>query len=349
MLIDWITIRHPIDNFGEYLAAKIRANLGNTVHVNASGEIVWEKATPDWEAIRSDSMGLFWTVTGDADGERYLTLGASPSSLLNEGINVFGNLSVEHAAKTVLEVAALALDCILPDWSRWQCRRLDVTANYDLGSPAQVKEALSLLLKTDAPRRRTNSDNRGGDSVYWNPRSDLQAGKAYHKGAHLRMQHKKGNILLDFERMTLADNLLRLELKLGSRWFRRLEDAGCDWKRLSPNNLMELHYDFFGKLIGSADLEVKDMDNLLPALEKVAPTKGRALAAHRTWALIRTLGFTQTKESMPSRTFRDHCAILKAAGFSDADLSAGEVIAFRRKALILSEPVTAWEQIRRAA
>ncbi len=91
------------------------------------------------------------------------------------------------------------------------------------------------------------------------------------------------------------------------------------------------------------------METLLNELEKHAPTKGQALAAHRTWSLIRTIGHTQTKESMPKSTFMRHCALLRAAGLSSADLCAGQVIPFRRKALVLAEPVTCGEQVRRAA
>lgn len=349
MLIDWITLRHPLGKFSEFLTEKIRSNMGKTVNVSASGEILWEKHTPDWDAIRSDSVGLFWTITGDGEGQLYLTLGASPSSLLNEGLNVFGNLSVELASRTLLEVAAKALGAILPDWTHWQCRRMDITANYDMGNAAQVKQALSLLLATDAPRRRTNSDRRGGDTVYWNPASDLQAGKAYHKGAHLRMQQRKGNINVAPELLDLADNLLRLELKLGSRWFRRLEESGGDWQKFTGQQLTEIHQKFFNALIGGSDVEVNDMSILLQELEKVAPTKGRALAAHRTFALLKVLGYTQTKHSMPDSTFRLHCFYLKAAGLSSADLCAGKVLELRKRSLVLAEPVRSWDEIRRAA
>lgn len=349
MLIDWITLRHPLGKFSEFLTEKIRANMGKTVNVSASGEILWEKHTPDWESIRSDSAGLFWTITGDGEGKLYLTLGASPSSLVNEGVNVFGNLSVEAAARTLLVVAAKALGCILPDWVHWQCRRMDITANYDMGSAAQVKQALRLLLATDAPRRRTNSDRRGGDTVYWNPASDLQAGKAYHKGAHLRMQQRKGNINVAPYLLDLADNLLRLELKLGSRWFRRLEEDGGDWQKFTGQRLAEIHQKFFNSLIGGGDVEVSDMGILLQELERVAPTKGRALAAHRTYALLKVLGYTQTRESMHSQTFANHCVLLRAAGLSSADLCAGKVLELRKRSLVLAEPVLSWDEIRRAA
>jgi II/X family phage/plasmid replication protein len=246
---------------------------------------------------------------------------------------------IEHAGK--------ALHSILPNWSNWQCRRLDITANYDMGSSAQVKQALRLLLGTDAPRRRTNSDSKGGDTVYWNPSSDLQAGKAYHKGAHLRMMNRRGHLLVDDETLDLADNLLRLELKLGSRWFRRYEDKD-DWHTLTTYELTEIHHKFFNALIGSG-VEVADMGTLLKELEKVCPTKGRALAAHRTWALIKTIGYTQTKNSMSSTTWYKHCEYLRLAGLSNADLSAGVVIPFRRQQLVLREPVLRWTEIRFAA
>ena len=350
MLIDWLTLRFPLsDMLGETLHARIRDALGRVVKVSADGQVVWEKMHIDFDAIRSDSLGLYWSITADGDAQRYLTIGASPASLLNQGVNVFGSLSVEEGAKVLVKTASLALESILPAWNQWQCRRLDITANYDMGSPAQVKQALRLLLATDAPRRRTNSDRKGGDTVYWNPSSALRSGKAYHKGAHLRMQQRKGNIAVDASLLDLADNLLRMELKLGSCWFRRFEAKGLDWKKLAPLRLTEIHHDFFDALIGGSDVEVNDMGTLLKELEKVCPTKGRALAAHRTFALMKVIGYTQTKESMPKATFYLHSGYLRAAGLSSADLCAGKVLELRKRSLVLAEPVTSWEQIRKAA
>jgi II/X family phage/plasmid replication protein len=224
MLIDWLTLRFPLSPFlGAELHQRVMASLGRMVKVGASGEVIWEKAHLDWDDLRSDSSGLFWSITSDADSTPYLTIGASPSSIVNHGVNVFGSIDMCEAATILIEHAGKALGAILPHYKLWQCRRCDVTANYDLGNSFQVKQALSLLLRTDAPRRRTNSDRKGGDSVYWNPSSDLQAGKAYHKGAHLRYQQRRGAIEIDEPTMLLADRLLRLELKLGARWFRRLK------------------------------------------------------------------------------------------------------------------------------
>ena len=350
MLIDWLTLRIPMtSSLGENLYWRILDCVGITINVDAYGVEKWRKHSLDLDALRSDETGLFWTITADGESTRYLSIGASPSSLENAGINVFGSTDIEHCAKVLVKHASLALNAILHHWSTWQCRRIDITANYDMGSPAQVKQALRLLLGTDAPRRRTNSDKRGGDSVYWNPSSDLKVGKAYHKGAHLRVQQRKGNIQCCDDLLSLADNLLRLELKLGSRWFRRFYEAGKTLKDLTISALEFNHREFFNKLIGDSNIEVNDMGTLLIELEKVCPTKGRALVAHRTFALMKTIGYTQTKFSMPESTFMRHCADLRAAGLSSADLCAGKVLEFRKRSLVLAEPVTSWEQIRRAA
>lgn len=350
MLIDWLTLRIPLTpSLGENLLKRIMDCVGITVNIDAYGVEKWRKHSLDIDALRSDEVGLFWTITADGESTRYLSIGASPSSLENAGVNVFGSADIEHCAQVLITHAAKALDAILPNWSKWQCRRMDITANYDMGSPAQVKQALRLLLGTDAPRRRTNSDKRGGDSVYWNPSSDLKAGKAYHKGAHLRMQNRKGNIVCGDDFLTLADNLLRLELKLGARWFRRLHDAGHNWQDLKYSALEFNHREFFSKLIGDSNIEVNDMGTLLTELLKVCPTEGRAKAAHTCFALLKVYGFTQTREQMGRSTFDRHCKFLRAAGLSSADLCAGRVLELRKRSLVLAEPVMSWDEIRRAA
>jgi II/X family phage/plasmid replication protein len=349
MLIDWMTLRISLDisSIGENLRERVLECMGMTVCIDSDGHEKWRKHSLDVEKLRSDSQGLYWSITADGQSNRYLTVGASPSSIENDGLNVFGSLDLEHCATVLIEHAGKALHAILPRWEQWQCRRLDVTANYDMGNSAQVKQALRLLLNTDAPRRKSNSDTKGGDTVYWNPTSDLQRGKAYHKGAHLRYQVKRGNLLVDDETLELADCLLRLELTLGARWFRRYEDRQ-DWHTLTEYELTEAHHNFFNALIGSG-VEVANMDNLLLELEKVAPSKGRAKGALHTWAVIKSVGYMQTKESMPKATWDAHLRYLRAAGISNADLCAGTVLPFRRQQLVLREPVTAWTQIRMAA
>jgi II/X family phage/plasmid replication protein len=350
MLIDWLTLRFPLDDsLGTVLNEKIQAAMGSIVKITPDGVIEWEKRTPDWDAIRSDSLGIYWNVTCDGEGIRYLTIGASPSSLLNAGVNVFGNLSLEDGSTVLINRAGAALGAVLPHWKLWQCRRMDITANFDMGNSAQVKQSLRLLLGTDSPRRRTNSDRKGGDSVYWNPSSTLRAGKAYHKGAHLRHQLKKGNIVIDEDLLILADRLLRLELMLGSMWFRRLEAKGVDWHTLTPEDLAAYHFNFFESLISGGEIEVTDMENILHNLEQHAPTMGRAQSAYNTYCRIRQHGYVATKATMQPKTFLNHQTLILKSGISLSQLCNTNVLQFKMKALDLGAPVLNWSELRRAA
>lgn len=349
MLIDWLTLRIPLTlALGAVLFQRIQDCLGLVVCVDCNGVEQWRKNQLDLDMLRSDEIGIFWSIVSDGK-QNYLSIGASPASLEYDGVNVFGSADMEHCAKVLIKAAGTALEAILPDWREWQCRRIDITANYDLGSSAQVKQALRLLLGTDAPRRRTNSDKKGGDSVYWNPSSDFKAAKAYHKGAHLRFMQSKCKVQVSEDVLQLADSLLRLELKLGSRWLRRLRDAGHEWQDLTLDNLIFNHQDFFKSLIGEGAIEVNDMGILLNELEKVCPSKGKALAVQATFAVIKTMGYSQTQSTMTRSRFYDHCHWLRAAGLSSADLCAGKVLELRKRSLVLSEPVQCWSDIRRAA
>ena len=55
---------------------------------------------------------------------------------------------------------------------------------------------------------------------------------------------------------------------------------------------------------------------------------------------------------MPERTYYLHRKYLKSAGFTDADLSKflpGNVVQFRPVRIVLAQPVTCWDDVRRAA
>lgn len=361
-MIDWLTMRHPINSaIGPAVHAKLLSHLGRVVLIGPDGSKQWEKPSLDVEALRSDTPGLFWTVQGDGDGRMLLVIGASPASL-EHGVNVFGSDDVRHCAQVLIRFASEALGSILPRADAWECRRIDVTHNYDLGTAPKVKQALRYLMATDSSRRKAGNDSRGGDSVYWSKTSDLRSGKAYHKGPQLDYLVRKNKTLATDEQISLANRLLRLELKLGSRWFRRLEAgqiAGmpCSWLDLTPSLLNAQHGDFFQAFIGR--IEVSDMTTLQARCEQAATTIKRTrdaycsprqgYMAYRTWTAIRQDGYDHVKGSMPVRTFSLHLRILRNAGMSDADLCAGNVIPFRRTVLELSRPVTSWAELRRAA
>lgn len=347
-LIDWLTLRCPIGHLGPQLVERIRDCL-NTIHcIDRDGQIVWSKQSLDVDALRSDTPGLVWMVQSDGKQE-YLAIGGSPASI-EHGINVFGGCDIQHAASVLVQQACRALNAILPRPDLWQCRRIDITGNFVLPDASTVKQALRQLCLADGGRRKATNDKRGGDSVYWNPTSDLAKGKAYHKGPHLAHLARKGLINISDDLIALADRLLRLEHTRGARWFRRLELSGRHWYSLSQSDLEGLFTEFFERVVGG--VEVKDMErhDLVARIAQCnGISEGRATAAFTTYRNIRADGFEVVKSYMPARTWYLHLKYLRAAGISDADLQQGNVVQFRPVRIVLAQPVTCWDDIRRAA
>lgn len=342
-MIDWLTLRVPLDaDFSEVVKQRLEQYMGVLTNTDRDGVVMWRKPTLDVDALRSDTPGLCWQIVGDGV-QYYLAIGASPASL-QYGINVFGTDDIKEAARILISTCQKALDCILPSLERWQCRRIDITFNYQLQSLQQVRQALREFRKGDGTRQKASVPK--GDTVVWGQGSDLISGKAYAKGPQLRylQKRRKDGFEVSETQLEQADSLLRLELSLRSRWFRRMTG---NWYDFTAEQLTKLHTDYFGKFIGK--IEVTDMGTLLQELEKVAPTKGRALAAHRTWALIKSIGYDTTREAMPKSTWQLHVAYLRAAGISQADLMTGNVIPFRRDIISLGQAVSSWEELRRAA
>jgi len=339
-----MTLRYPLARLPDAIRDRIRGALGSIIMFDPDGVSKWEKPILDFEALRSDTPGLCWTVTGNADGEQMLTIGASPAFLAH-GNNVFGSSCPRESATVLVRFAQRCLNAILPAPYAWECRRIDVTENYALGSLREVKQFLRQLMTADAGRAKAASG--GGDSVYWNKGSDLRKGKAYAKGPQLRNLLNQRKLEISDDCLDLADRLARLELTLGSRWFRRLQEEGRNWWDLTPEELQAQHEQYFGRFVGKQ--EVTDMGSLLEELEKVAPTKGRALAAHRTWAMIKAIGYELARESMPRATWYLHTKYLRAAGLSDADIGAGNVLPFRRREICIANPVRSWAELRTAA
>lgn len=348
-LIDWLTLRFPLGRaLGLELSDRIRHCLDTVVCCDSHGEIKWQSRKLDVDALRSDSIGLFWMVQGDGKAD-YLVIGGSPASI-EHGINVFGGCDIRHAAEILVGEARRQLQSLLPAAHKWQCRRADITGNFVLPDFASVKQSLRQLCLADGGRRKATNNHRGGDTVYWNPSSDLAKGKAYHKGPHLAHLERKGKINIAPDLLALADRVLRLEHTRGARWFRRLEESGRSWWDLSTADLEALFVDFFGRVVDG--VEVKDMDRM-ELVKRIQDcngiTEGRATAAFTTYRNIRQDGFHVVRDYMPRSTFALHLKYLRAAGISDADLQQGNIVQFRPVRIVLAQPVCSWDDIRRAA
>lgn len=349
-LIDWLTLRLPISAKSHpAIYDRVASYAGHLVSCDSGGEVVWTKRTLDIDALRSDAPGLYWQLTGDGTSD-VLVIGASPASL-EHGLNVWGSLDIRHCAKVLIDHASRCLQLLLPGLDHWQARRIDVTANYALPDAASVKHALAQLLVSAGARRRPSSHNRGGDTVYWNPSSDLSKGKAYHKGPQVAALYKRNKLDRLPDEVQLLDQVIRLEHTRGARWFRRLAEAGKRWQDLTEEALITLHNEFFIPLVADG-IEVKNMerDHILKAIITANHcTENQARAAFGTYRNIRADGYEVTKESMSSRTFFRHQKMLRAAGISDQHLRDAIVIPFPRVRFTLANPVACWDDIRRAA
>lgn len=348
-LIDWLTLRLPLEKIqDEALHRRVRDCL-NTLHCSdADGCLVWEKQVLDVDALRSDTIGLFWQL--QSDGKRqYLVIGGSPASI-EHGVNVFGELEIQYCAKVLIRAACKELHAVLPPFEHWQCRRIDITGNYALPDAQSVKQALRQLSISEGGRRKASNDHRGGDSVYWNPTSDLTKGKAYHKGPQLRRLVRMGKLALDESLLSLADCLLRFEHTRGARWFRRLQETGRCWYDLTCQELMGFFTEFFGRLVDG--VEVKDMERY-ELVQKIREandcTPAQAEAAFATYRNIRADGFDVAKGFISTRTWYRHLKMLRKVGISDAELVSGNVVQFRPVRVILAQAVGSWDEIRRAA
>lgn len=339
-MIDWLTLSLDIPEYLWDRANRYIANNWAVQKINqATGEVAW--SAPCRESIRSDSHQIVVQVTGSR-----ITISGSPARSMGQTNNVFGSSDLIECAKAHVRVARQHLPFPIPSAKVWRVQRVDVTHNYDFGSPAEVRQALGYLRQYDGGRYRL--DTRRGDTVYWSPTSSLRKGKAYHKGPHLRHQIQKDQAKATDQEIALADRLLRLELTLGAEWWGRLRREG---KRPWDVDLEQAYKDYWEGLIGK--VEVVDMNELelikQVKLKKGQITEGQALQAYRTWCLVKSIGHRETSESMARATWYLHKKILFAAGLSWGDLAAGQIIPFRRRSLVIGQPVQSWDELRRAA
>lgn len=336
-MIDWLTLKLPLLGLSAELARSISLAVldraGRVVKVTADGEVEWEKLV--WERVRSDIGSVLCRVGDD------LEIMGSPARVHGSD-NVFGSGDIRQCASDMIGCVASALSLDLPtDLKLYRVTRADITANYDLGGAAECRAALDYLRYGEGGRFRSISK---GGTLYWNTKSAHQSGKAYHKGQHLKFLSKKENLELESWQQAVADRLLRLELALRRHWWDRAEKHWTDW---SEQELEKVHADYFSNFIGDGGVAAMETD-VLDLLHKVCRTKGRATGAFRTLSLIRSFGVEQTRAMMAASTYRNHVADLRKAGLSLSDLRAGNVLPFRRKAIVLGKPVRSWDELRAA-
>jgi len=332
-MIDWLTLKTSIQNLTHDTRHALTMLQGTIYKISPDGTCEWQ--VPARASVRSDSHQLQVQIS-----EHFLTISGSPARL-HSSDNVFGSSDPAECAANMLFHLSTVQQVELPPLEQFSCTRIDITHNYDLGSAANVRQALMVLRHAHGGRFQVKTTS---ESVYWSTHSQHRSGKAYHKGAHLEYLAKQGHDI-DPEHIRLAQNLLRLELKLGHEFWRK--QATKHFTQYTAAELNQLHHDYFINLIGK--VEVTDMTdiktNCINASKELGYTEGRGRAAYLYWLTIQSVGFQVANDSTPYNTRYKHLQILKQAGLSYSDFQAGRVVALRRTPLVIAAPVESWQQI----
>mgnify|MGYP003629580503 FL=1 len=337
MLIDWVTARIPLDRLSPE-ARTAALHLGDRVccYCPKTGVVRYE--THRWESVRSDSHQI--SVRAGTD----LWLQGSPARIIGNGCAVFGSgpsasLDLIGCVQRMISFVGHQLGVSLPPVTdTWLVSRVDVTGNLALDSLAEVRTALSVLRNVEGGRYRVSQ--QAGDTVYWSHLSKLRSGKAYAKGPHLRYLMKnpkyEGHQYQPHE-IALADNLLRLELKLGREWFAR-----NPWKTATPAALNAEWNRYFLRMIGGVEVEADN--DLQERIIAAAKTEGQGRAAYGCWVMIQNEGWERARQFFSKTTWYRNLKILRSAGLGDADISAGKVVPLRRR-FMEARLITDWSQI----
>lgn len=377
MLIDWITVRVPLQFLTEAARAQA-ATLGDRItrYCPVSGEVRFESVA--WDSIASDSH----QINVRASGHDFWIMG-SPARVMGDGCAVFGSgacarLDLQSCVDAMRLFAMSNTGIELPaDLSLWSVSRVDVTDNLLLGSLAEVRDALRILRDCEGGRYRVSQ--QAGDTVYWQQKSKLRKGKAYAKGPHLAYLMSRSSYTgrqYEKHEIELASRLLRLELTLGREFWKR-----NDWRSFTAESLSGQWSDYFSRMIGGAEMtndnDLKSRIYAAAAISceqeylkavinwqerrKTAFASGKdipprpckrnaensARSAYGAWLLIQSEGWERAKESFAKTVWYRHLAILRGAGLGDADISAGKIVPFRRR-VFEATSVASWHQLKTA-
>lgn len=339
VLVDFITASIELAQFSDDDQRRLLQYGERIVKFDAkTGAISWDCSC--WDSMRSDSHQVSVRVSVDR-----LMMKGSPARCIGDGDAAFGSgaaraLDLVGCVQRMANFVCNKLEVPVPDVRSWKVLRTDTTAMLLLPSLADVRQALAILRNCEGGRYRP--DQRAGDTVYWSVKSRLKKAKAYAKGPHLRFSMKQRNyegVKYTEQQLDAVERCLRLELTHGAQFWR--ERAGGPWYEVTAEQLRVWHAEYFGQMLGEAG--VTDM-NIEERVRAVAPSEGQAKAAVGTWAMIQAYGWEKARDMSSRPTWYRNLKVLRAAGLSDADLSAGNVVAIRRP-LIECQQVNTWDEL----
>jgi len=340
-MIDWLTFGISTDLLDDH-ALSVFSSLGDRVlKISAEGEKVWE--TKSWSSIRSDYNGIGIRCMSK------LYIAGSPARTYQSN-NAFGSSDIIRSFYSIIDFVERTLNVTLPrDYKRYTCSRIDFNRMYDLRGPIAVKQALNYLRHAET---RGSNVTVEGDTVYWQKRSLYQSMKAYFKHHHALMSLKKKESHYDINDIDLLQRLIRFELRLGRVFFNKLKDKGIYWYMMTERELERIFTEYLKKIVGD-EMTIQSHDGLQDKFKSVARDLGftdrMGTQAYNTFNMIKLEGYENVKRAMRRTTFYYHQKIMHQVGLSKADICSGRILEFRRKTLLIDQPVTSWDQLRCAA
>lgn len=349
-MIDRLLLCLPSQYMPDGLFEKLLSRYGVLAYYDKHGEQIWEK--PSTAKLRSDDPDVNFRFVKDG-----IQIWGSPAMQMAKN-NVFGSSDIVVCAEVMIAKAGLALECELPHYKLWELKGLDITHNYYLDSPNDVKSALNFFGRLSDGRLKTV---RYPESVYYGQGSKLRTGKVYAKGFQLDVLEKRMQDydlgLNDWERASCY-NLIRLELCLKSEWVKRYANKhyeqtgqGFRWWNMSENDLNVIYVDFWERITGNGiEIEKHDFNTegrCVDAALSLGLSEGLGKSAFKTWSVIKSIGSTAAKDITTKATWYRHLKILKTAGLTSGDISEGSILPVRFTKIALDRRVESFDEVRR--
>ena len=335
MLIDYLTLAISPMVLSREMYEALYSQQDTVLCMSPDGEVKWSK--PTHQIMRSDTHQITFRL------DQTLDIMGSPAHFMGVGHdNVFGSMDIRECFHAMVSFVANRIGCELPlDPRLWKVRRVDVTGNFYLNTLTDVKQALSDLRHSEGGRYQVKT---AAETVYWSQGSRLRSGKAYAKGPHMEKMVKKKQFLeISQKQLDMLQGLLRIELQLGSQFWRKKKKQHQHWYTFTSKRFKAIFDEYFQPLIGQ--VEVSEMSDILDKLYEVAPTPRRAEAALNTWLRIKEYGLEKTRGKISRSKWYQDKKLLNQAGLGWSDFQQRRIVPFRRKTIILGDPVTSWDDL----
>lgn len=345
-MIDWMTLTIDASEIERKYHSVLKHQSESILHLDVDGAIkressLFARVSPDTEKHSSDLFGLSINFGSQ------LVICGSPART-SKTHNLFGSSHPLLCFEMMVNFVERCLDIKLPKSPKlWNCTRIDYNRMYELGGHTGVLQALNFLRHSES---RGANVTCAGTTVYWDKNSTYLSLKAYDKFQDLKRTMRQKKTFLTAEELALCESLLRFEMKLGRHYmYRQEERTGRKWYDYTAKDLADIFNEKLNQIIGK-EMNITNHKGLRQKFQESAIKLGftpmMGSRAYSTFNMIKVEGLETVKREMKKSTFYLHKKIMRHAGLSNADITTGRILEFRRKSIIIDQPITSFNQLR---